>query len=164
MQWDGAPSAGFTADGVTPWLPVADAAARNVADQDGDPASALWLCRSLIALRRAELGGSVASYQALPAPDGQWAYRVGDLVVVANFTDHSAEVSCGVGEILLASDGQVPAAAQAVTLAPWAGIIARHPGTLPFPSPAADGLTADGLTDDGLTGDRQETAPDGGPA
>src|SRR6516225_2662980 len=33
MQWDGSPSAGFTADGVMPWLPYGDSAHRNVAAQ-----------------------------------------------------------------------------------------------------------------------------------
>jgi glycosidase len=56
MQWDASPSAGFTAEGVTPWLPYGDNAARNVAAQRGDPASVLQLCRDLIALRRAEFG------------------------------------------------------------------------------------------------------------
>jgi alpha-glucosidase len=138
MQWDGdAPSGGFTADGVTPWLPLGASAACNVADQRQDPASALWLCRSLIALRRAELSGHIAGYQMLAAPDEQWAYSAGDLAVVGNFSDHSAVVCCPVGEVLLATDGKVPAAGeQDIILQPWSGIVARHPGTLPFPAPA----------------------------
>lgn len=55
MQWDASPNAGFTAPGVTPWLPLAAGyAARNVAAQDGDPASMLAFFRRLASLRRAE--------------------------------------------------------------------------------------------------------------
>ena len=72
-------SGGFTAAGVTPWLPVGDAAARNVADQRDDPGSVLRFCRSLLALRRAEFGGRIAPYELLPAARGLWAYRAGGL-------------------------------------------------------------------------------------
>jgi alpha-glucosidase len=132
MLWDASPSGGFTADGVTPWLPVAQDNARSVADQALDPGSTLALCRSLIALRHAELGGGIASYEMLPAPDEQWAYRVGDLVVVANFSDQPAAVSCPLGEILLSTSDMPPDTSESGTLASWAGIVARHPGTLPF--------------------------------
>jgi alpha-glucosidase len=50
MQWEASPSGGFTAG--ESWLPLVDAAARNVADQSGDPASLLNLYRGLLALRR----------------------------------------------------------------------------------------------------------------
>ena len=101
----------------------------------------LWLCRSLIALRRAELGGQIGDYEMLAAPDDQWAYRIGDLAVVANLSDHSAEVASPVGEVLLATAGKLPAAGDAITLGPWEGIVARHPGTLPFPPPAPGART-----------------------
>ena len=51
MPWDRGPNAGFTAAGVTPWLPMADAPV-NVADQRADPGSVLHLVRDVIALRR----------------------------------------------------------------------------------------------------------------
>ena len=50
MQWDATEQGGFT-DGQ-PWLPVTDAATRNVAAQDGDSGSVLNHYRRLIALRR----------------------------------------------------------------------------------------------------------------
>ncbi len=50
MQWDASPGGGFTAG--TPWLPLVDPAARNVADQARDPRSLLSLYRTLIAVRR----------------------------------------------------------------------------------------------------------------
>jgi len=137
MQWDPSPAAGFTSPGVKPWLPVGDSAARNVADQRADPDSVLWLCHHLIALRHTELGGGIAGYQQLPAPDGQWVYRVGELIVAANFSDRSTALSAPVGEILLATSAADGAAAGTVgtssavgtspVLGPWAGIIARPP-------------------------------------
>jgi len=53
MQWDGSPNAGFTAAGVTPWLPVPPSAvAINVAAEAGDPNSMLAWYRSLIQLKK----------------------------------------------------------------------------------------------------------------
>jgi alpha-glucosidase len=125
MQWDASPAAGFTGAGVTPWLPAGDTASRNVADQSRDPASTLSLCRSLLALRHAELGGAVASFQSLPAPPGQWAYQVGDLTVLTNFSDQPVTMPVPVGEILLVSSGVGP---DGTVLRPWEGIVARAHG------------------------------------
>jgi alpha-glucosidase len=90
MQWDASPTGGFTASGVTPWLPAGDTAACNVADQRQDPASTLSLCRDLLALRRAEVGGQIADYEELAASETLWAYRTGGLVVAANFSGQPA--------------------------------------------------------------------------
>jgi alpha-glucosidase len=133
MPWDASPSGGFTAAGVRPWLPLGDHAERNVASQRDDPASTLQFCRELLALRRAEFGGTIAGYTQLPAPPGVWVYRVGGLVVAANF---SAEPACAGelgGPLLLStsrtgqaggSDRGVPAG-QAAQLGPWEGVIVR---------------------------------------
>jgi len=129
MQWDASRTGGFTAPGVTPWLPLGDAAACNVAGQRRDPDSVLGFCRSLLALRRAELGGGIAPYEILPAAEGHWAYRVGGLLVAANLTDQPAVVPCPAGEVLLSTAaGELGAelAAEQV-LGPWQGIIARYP-------------------------------------
>ena len=133
MPWDGSPGGGFTSPGVTPWLPMADPSVSTVADQRDDPDSTLGLCRRLLALRRAELGGGIASFENLPAPEGQWAYRVGDLVVAANFTGQPAAVPAAVptlgpaaaGEVLLTSTGAGQTATPGV-LGPWEGVITRR--------------------------------------
>jgi alpha-glucosidase len=66
MQWDDTASAGFTAQGVTPWLPLADNyTARNVARQEADPASMLNFFRALTALRRAEPSLRVGDYASV---------------------------------------------------------------------------------------------------
>src|SRR5258708_4080297 len=123
MPWEASPSGGFTAEGVKPWLPVGDAAARNVADQRQDPASVLSFCRSLPALPRADLGGRVAGYETVPAAEGQWVYRVGGLAVAANFSDTPAARPGPVGAVLLSTAGEPPPAG---TLRPWEGIVTRR--------------------------------------
>ena len=37
MQWTGAAGAGFTSEGIEPWLPIGNASMRNVEAQRGDP-------------------------------------------------------------------------------------------------------------------------------
>ena len=130
MPWDGSPTAGFTDKGVRPWLPYGEHASRNVAAQRADPDSTLHLSRELIALRRAEFGGQLASYTQLDGPPGVWAYQTGGLMVVANFTDAPvslAEVGSGVaGPVLVRSDGPAAADTAAGFVGPWAGVITRQ--------------------------------------
>jgi alpha-glucosidase len=125
MQWDASPSAGFTAEGVTPWLPFGDNARRNVAAQRDDPGSTLRLCRDLTALRRTAFAGQAASHERLPAPPGVWAYRSGPLVVTANFTGHPVPRPGQPGEMLLATD---PEAGPGAPLGPWQGLVTRAAG------------------------------------
>jgi glycosidase len=127
MPWDDSPGRGFTAPGVTPWLPMTSQAG-NVAGQRADHGSVLWLCKRLLALRQAELGGSVADYQELPAAEGLWAYRVGSLLVAANLSARPADLPAAfcaaAGEVLLETSGAPPSSAP-TALGPWEGIIAR---------------------------------------
>ena len=120
MQWNASPSAGFTADGVPPWLPFGDNTSRNVAAQREDPGSTLRLTRDLLALRRTAFGGQVAGYERLPAPSGVWSYLSGPLLVTANFT--AGPVPGPEGEVLLATgSGAVSGAA----LGPWQGMVTQ---------------------------------------
>ena len=132
MPWDGSPGGGFTSPGVTPWLPMADHPVPTVASQRDDPGSTLALCRRLLALRRAELGGGIAEFENLPAAEGQWAYRVGSLLVAANFTGQPAPAPAlgpaESGEVLLTTAGtgaKGPTASPGV-LSPWEGVITRR--------------------------------------
>ena len=122
MPWDASPGGGFSAPGVTPWLPLADPPGANVADQRADADTILWLCRRLVALRRAELSGGIAKFEHLPAREGQWAYRVGSLLVAANFSGQPAGIPPTAGEVLLTTSGTD--ASQRV-LGPWEGVVAR---------------------------------------
>jgi alpha-glucosidase len=123
MPWDGSPGAGFTGPGVTPWLPLGELS-RTVAGQRDDPDSMLSLCRRLLALRRAELGGGIAAFENLRVAGGQWAYRTGPLVVAANFTDQPAGLPPEAGEILLTTSAAGSPASPGV-LRPWEGVITR---------------------------------------
>jgi glycosidase len=124
MQWDDSPSAGFTAEGVTPWLPFGDNARRNVAAQREDPASTLRLVRDLLALRRTAFAGQVVGYERLPAPPGVWSYRSGPLLVTANFTGHPVPLPDPPGEVLLSTGARTEPGAP---LGPWQGLVTRVP-------------------------------------
>jgi alpha-glucosidase len=136
LRWDSSPSAGFTADGVRPWLPLGDVRDRNVAAQRGDPASTLAFCRDLLALRRAEFGGAIAAYRELPAAQGVWAYQVDHLLVAANFSDEPACLpghAGSAGRLLLSTsrDAAEPDPGKqdpASALRPWEGVIIRPAG------------------------------------
>src|SRR6185436_13040672 len=78
MQWDGSPTGGFTTG--EPWLPVVDAAQRNVADQRDDPGSMLTLVRELIALRR----DLPDEFELLDAAEGVLAFRRGGYTIAVN--------------------------------------------------------------------------------
>jgi len=91
MPWSPGPGAGFTNAGVEPWVPFGDVAACNVEDQRRDPHSTLSLCRDLIGLRAAVPDLRAGTYASIPAPDGVWAWRRGDRIVVAlNLSDEPA--------------------------------------------------------------------------
>ena len=127
MPWDASPGGGFTGPGVPPWLPTAVHPVSNVADQRADADSTLWLCRRLLALRRTELSGGIdpkTDFEHLPAREGQWAYRVGSLVVAANFSGRPASLPPAAGEVLLATSG-TETAAQQRKLGPWQGVVTR---------------------------------------
>jgi alpha-glucosidase len=128
MPWNAEPGGGFAAPGVTPWLPTADHPVGNVADQRADADSTLWLCRRLLALRRTELSRGIASFEQLPAAEGQWAYRVGSLIVAANFSGQAVAIPRTAGEVLLVTYGAGPDPARATAgavLGPWQGLVAR---------------------------------------
>jgi alpha-glucosidase len=100
MQWTG--DGGFTSAGVEPWLPMGDAAARNVADQREDPGSILHLCRDLIALRRDREDLHSGRYEALDTAGDVWAWRRGaETLVAMNHSERPSELVVGRAEVLL---------------------------------------------------------------
>ena len=106
---------------------MADHPVRTVADQRDDPDSTLMLCRRLLALRRAELSGGIAEFENLPAPEGLWVYRVGSLVVAANFTGQPARLPALDGEVLLTT----PRPGRPLRQASWGPGRASSPGSRP---------------------------------
>ena len=128
MPWAPGPGAGFTTPEARPWLPLCAQPGVTVEEQRSDAGSMLSLCRDLIALRRAEPDLRSGGYEALPAPDGLWAYRRGAAFVVAlNLGDVPGAVEVG-GRIRLATDrSREGTDVERVELAPGeAAVVARR--------------------------------------
>ncbi len=124
MPWDASAHAGFST--AEPWLPLnPDWATRNVAAQEGDPASMLTLYRRLLGLRRAHRALSVGAFRLLDAADGVLAYerRHGDelLRIALNLTGEARPLPIE-GEPLLSTHAGDPVA----TLRPNEGVILRR--------------------------------------
>ena len=87
-----------------PWLPLTDTS-RNVEEQRADAGSTLRLTRDLIALRRASAPLRTGSYEELAAPDGAWAWRRGEDVVVAlNLGSGSVDIAGIDGSVALSTN------------------------------------------------------------
>jgi alpha-glucosidase len=87
MQWDRA--GGFSSG--EPWLPLVDAAERNVADQRADPGSLLNLYRRLIELRR----GLGDRFRLLETEPGVVAFERDGHVVAVNTSDEARTAPAG---------------------------------------------------------------------
>jgi alpha-glucosidase len=109
MPWTAEPGAGFTRPEVTPWLPLGDYEKRNVEVERTDPESALNLCRSLVAARRASEDLRQGEYEELAAPDGVWLYRRGAHTVVAlNLTGSDTTVPLDPAGVTLSTRRERP--------------------------------------------------------
>lgn len=124
VHWEPGPGAGFTSPDATPWLPMGDNDACNVADQREDPGSTLHLCRDLIALRRERKELRLGAYRRLEAPEGVWAYRRGSRTTVAlNMTDSRVAVDLG-GEVLVGTDrSRDGETVDGLDLEPWGAVV-----------------------------------------
>jgi alpha-glucosidase len=126
MPWSAEPGGGFTPAGVRPWLPMADPAQCNVADQEGDPASVLELCRRTIAARQANDDLAVGSYRSLPSPSGTWAYARGDgAIVLLNMSSQTASFGDVAGTVAVSTEHKLEGSAVEgmVALPPWGGAV-----------------------------------------
>jgi alpha-glucosidase len=136
MQWDGTPGAGFS--GARAWLPLAaDAPVRNVAAQEADPQSLLFLTRRLLELRRALPALQRGSYTTVPttADAEVFAYRRGDAadgcLIVLNFgpTAYTLDLSAvaATATIVCATglDREGAADLAALELRPYEGLLLR---------------------------------------
>ena len=105
MPWSAGPGGGFTRAGVRTWLPMADPAQCNVADQEGDPDSVLAFTRRAIARRAAQRRPGRRPLPLLALPPGTWAFeRGGGTVVALNMSDSPQELDGVAGSIVLATD------------------------------------------------------------
>jgi glycosidase len=111
MPWDASPTAGFTAAGVAPWLPLAaDAAPRNVVAQQSEPGSMLALTRRVLDARRRHAALHCGTYRPLDdTPEGVFGffreYRAERLLVLVNFRPVPAEVTApdGVRSVVIST-------------------------------------------------------------
>jgi alpha-glucosidase len=87
MQWDASPGGGFTTG--TPWLPLVDPAARNVAAQEADAASTLQLVRRMAELRP-RLG---AELNFLDSPPQTLVMGRDSYIVAVNLGDRPAPIA-----------------------------------------------------------------------
>jgi len=108
MQWSDTPGGGFTA-GNTPWLPLGDCSAVNVARQMNDPHSMLSFYRRAIRARRSSpalTAGTIRVIDTAPADCLVFVREAsGDRAMVGlNFTGEPREIEVLSGKILLSSD------------------------------------------------------------
>ncbi|HET9849817.1 MAG TPA: alpha-amylase family glycosyl hydrolase [Candidatus Dormibacteraeota bacterium] len=132
MPWQNAPGAGFTEPAVRPWLPIGDAAGRNVADQRADPGSTLSLVHDLIAIRRGSRDLRSGDYQQLDAPAGVWSWKRGSSTTVAlNLSDQRVRIAGHAGRILIDTsrtrDGE--RISGQLELEPWEGALCSSVST-----------------------------------
>ena len=128
VPWDGSPNHGFTAPGVTPWLPFA-ATEVTVAAQRDDADSVLNLVRAVIALRRSSADLRVGDYSRLDGPDDTWVWRRGTGAVVAcNFSPVPARVALpGAGRAVLRTAGDPGVTDGVLELGGWEGAVVTEP-------------------------------------
>ena len=132
MPWRAGPGGGFSSPTVVPWLPMADTARRNVADQRRDPASVLTLVHDLVALRRATPDLRLGPYRLVTAPEGVWAWQRGaQTTVVLNLADDAVDTPVTSGRVVISStrrrdDEEVE---EALRLGPWEGVVIGHPSS-----------------------------------
>jgi alpha-glucosidase len=131
MPWSNEPGGGFTAAGVTTWLPMADPARCNVADQAGDPESVLSFTRRAIARRAANDDLATGSYRSVASPGATWVFTRGSKTTVAlNMSDDTVEIPLS-GSITLSTARALEGAAAdgALEMAPWSGVVVEiQPG------------------------------------
>jgi alpha-glucosidase len=129
MPWNGHAGGGFTPAGVRPWLPMADPAVCNVADQEGHVDSVLELCRRVIAARRASEDLAVGPYRSLPSPEGTWAYARGEgATVLLNMGGDPATFESVAGTVAVSTEHGLEGSSVegALTLPPWgAAVVTR---------------------------------------
>jgi alpha-glucosidase len=126
MHWSGETGAGFTAEGVEPWLPFGDLR-RNVRDQREDPGSMLHLVRDLLRLRRERADLRRGAYASVPAPRSVWAWRRGHGTLVAlNLSDRRAGLGDVSGSVLVSTSRgrEGDSVSGRLELGPWEGVVA----------------------------------------
>ncbi len=126
MPWKAGQGAGFTEENIRPWLPIGDAAARNVEEERGRTDSTLNFVHDVIALRRRVSDLRTGSYAQLESPPDTWAWRRGTGTVVAlNLSDRPQAIAGVRGRVELRSSRKAEGTRVQtdLVLEPWEGAI-----------------------------------------
>lgn len=134
MQWTSGPNAGFTTEGVDPWLPIgSDYQSLNVETELAHPASTLNLYRKLLKLRRQHSALRIGSFLTHPnSTDEVFAYRRESdtevMTVVLNFAEETKEISVGRGDVIFSTHNpkRRESVRGPVTLDPLEGLVISH--------------------------------------
>jgi len=135
-QWTAGPNAGFTSEGVTTWLPLADDYKTiNMETELKDPTSMLNLYRRLLAFRRQSIALHSGRYESIdPVPENCFAYlrEAGDekIITVFNLGDTTMRLNLrrfGRLEIIVSTgmDRSGLAESDHIDLSPWEGLVLR---------------------------------------
>ena len=127
MLWSAEKHAGFTTPSARPWLPLGGTTT-NVRDEKAEPGSVLNFWRRLVALRREGRIGSLDKLEQVLLDEQVWAYRVGEVTVVANLSDQVVTRQLAGDERLrvLVCSGALPEGADVgrqLHLGPWEAIV-----------------------------------------
>jgi alpha-glucosidase len=126
MPWSDGPGGGFTGAGVRPWLPMADPALCNVADQRADPDSVLAFTRRVMARRAGNDDLALGSYRSFPSPADTWVFGRGEGTVVAlNMSDADQKIVGLDGTVTVATERSLEenAVGGILALTPWSGVV-----------------------------------------
>ncbi len=128
MPWRDGPGGGFTTADTRPWLPLGPTGRCNVEHQRSDPWSMLTLARDLIVLRRQTPELQTGRYVTVTAPEGVWAWRRGERVlVVLNMSEGESTLTGTRGHIHIATNRERDGESfdKALTLRAWEAAIAE---------------------------------------
>jgi len=134
MQWSDGPNAGFSPEGTTPWMPLADDYETvNVDSELEDPGSTLNTYRRLLDVRRTSEALRFGSFMVQPnSTDDVLVYRresANETVTVAlNFSDAETAVELRAGRIMFSTvdESRPEPFRDSIVLAATEGVIVEH--------------------------------------
>lgn len=133
MQWAPGPNAGFTAPGVSTWLPFGrDYERINVESQLGDPGSILNMYRRLLQVRKKYeplRGRSYASHPEAASDLLVYMRGEGELTVILNFGSSPHDLLVDDGNVVFSThhfDREGEAVVGKVSVDPLEGVIVAH--------------------------------------